>query len=98
MSIARELCHKIEQIDEHECFIFPGSDSTFRILEWDTVSRILQNYGGNWRECSCGSSYCDVCNGSYDASVVVTFPDGSRLEIANPNQSAFSREYTVCSC
>ena len=96
MSIAKEVCHKLEQIDEYECFIFPSADNT-RILGWGTVSRILQNYGGRWTECSCGSSYCNICNGSHDASVVVKFPDGSRLEIANPNQSAFSREYLVLS-
>ena len=88
LSLARKAYNEIEKIEQYD-------DNGFSMVPIEEIEEILEKYDGDYNKCSCGSQYCEICNGSVDPSWTVVFPDGSRLHIGNPYEVVYSRFYIV---
>ena len=60
------------------------NDEGFLILEADFDSPAFS-----------GCTFNEVCPESHDSTVIVTFSDGSQLEVTNPGQCSFATYVTV---
>ena len=60
-------------------------------LSWAEVEKILNSHSATYEHCTCGSQYCEICNGSVDPTIEVSFPDRTKMEIANPMEEVYHR-------
>ena len=87
-SIAYQVYKEIKEFEQFD-------DNGFSIHPFEDIAKIIEKYGGSYETCSCGSQYCDICNGSVDPSIKVVFPDNSKLYIGDPYEVVYPRFYVV---